>query len=100
MARPMPPGDCFAVVARSERRPMADVFAWGLRSPLPTVPVPLAAPDPDVPVALGPAMALAYDRGRLGRRCRYSAPPPGPLGDDDARWAAEVAAHAARSRTA
>jgi hypothetical protein len=43
MARPLPPGDYYGFVARSERRPDCDVYAWTVRDPLPSLPIPLAA---------------------------------------------------------
>ncbi|MHB1562069.1 MAG: DUF4058 family protein [Isosphaeraceae bacterium] len=40
-------GHYMAIVARAERRPDADVYSWPLRHPLPVLPIPLRAPDPD-----------------------------------------------------
>ena len=54
MERALPPGDYFALVARAERRPDCDVFAWTVRDPLPTIPIPLLAPDPEIVVDLAP----------------------------------------------
>src|SRR5262245_54457973 len=48
MARPLPPGDCYAFVAREGRRPDCEVYAWTIRNPLPILPVPLLPPDADV----------------------------------------------------
>lgn len=89
MERRLPPGDCFAVVARAERRPDAEVYAWSVRRRLPTIPVPLRAPDPDVPLDLARAYAFAYDRGGYGRVMSYDQPLPKgfPLSPDDRAWA-------------
>jgi len=48
MKKPMPAGDYFALVARAERRPDCDVYAWSIRQPLPTIPIPLNVPDSDL----------------------------------------------------
>jgi hypothetical protein len=88
--KPLPRGDYYAVVARDEKRPNADVYAWTLRDPLPEIPVPLKSPDPDVHLALGKVFATAYERGRYARRLRYQSPPPVQLGDLNASWASEL----------
>ncbi|WP_169977178.1 DUF4058 family protein [Tautonia rosea] len=89
MAAPMPPGNFFAVVARSERRPDAEVYAWSIRRGLPPIPIPLRPPDPDVRLDLASVYATAYDRGRYARRLDYSAALSLPLADPDQQWAAE-----------
>jgi hypothetical protein len=91
MRRPLPPGDFYVIVSRSERRPQADVFAWALRDPLPTIPIPLRAPDPDILVDLGGIFNVAYDRGRYARALRYDQPLSLPLNSDDRRWAQKQA---------
>ncbi len=92
MERRLPTGDCFAIVARAERRPDAEVYAWSVRRRLPTIPVPLRAPDPDVPLDLARAYALAYDRGGYGRVMTYDQPLPKgfPLSPDDRAWAEAI----------
>jgi hypothetical protein len=53
MARKLPPGDYYAIVARASQRPDAQVYAWTIRQPLPTIPIPLRTPDADVMLNLG-----------------------------------------------
>jgi hypothetical protein len=91
MERPLPLGDYFALVARAERRPDCDVFAWTIRDALPTIPIPLLPPDRDVHVALGPPFAAVYERARYARSIDYSAPLTTPLTPDDRSWAEELA---------
>lgn len=86
MRRPLPPGHAYAIVSRAERRPDAEVYAWSLRDPLPTIPIPLAAPDPDIPLNLAPAFAMAYRRGRYGRILRYDQPLRADLDAEDVAW--------------
>jgi hypothetical protein len=86
MDGPLPPGDFYAFVSRSERRPDCDVYAWGMRQPLPRLPVPLKAPDPDVWFDLGAVFATAYERGRYARWLEYGKPPRVPIRDEDRQW--------------
>ena len=86
MKRPLPAGDAYAIVSRSERRPDSEVYMWTLRDGLPTIPIPLDAPDPDIPLDLAPAFATAYRRGRYARVLRYQEPYPIPLAAADRDW--------------
>ena len=92
---PLPAGDYFALLSRVERRPICDVYAWGLRDRLPRVPVPLRAPDADVAADLGELFSATYDRGGFGRRLRYSGELSLPLSAGDKAWSTGQA----RSRT-
>ncbi len=92
--KPMPPGDYYALVARAQRRPNCDVYAWSIRQPLPTIPIPLKVGDPDVRLNLVDSFALAYQRGRYGRTIDYSRPLDLPLDPEDRAWAEQIAAPA------
>jgi hypothetical protein len=85
----LPRGDYYALVARGPTMPRCAVYAWTIRMPLPTLPIPLRAPDPDVPLDLAAIVALAYDRGRYARSIDYQAPLNVPLGPEDRAWAEE-----------
>jgi hypothetical protein len=89
MAKPLPPGDFYAVVGRISKTGNAEVYAWTIRDVLPTVPIPLRAPDPDVPLDLRKAFDLAYDRSLYPRLLRYGKPLPDtlPLSPTDREWA-------------
>lgn len=87
MAEPLPPGDFFALVSRSEERPESDVYAWTIRDALPTIPIPLLRPDPDVPLDLAAGFAAAYDRGRFASLIDYSVPPTTIKKPADRAWA-------------
>lgn len=86
---PLPAGDYFAFVAHAARRTECDYWAWDLPDPLPTIPIPLLAPDPDVPIDLGKLVTKAYERGRFGREIDYAAPPPVTLDEERMRWVAQ-----------
>jgi hypothetical protein len=87
LSKPLPPGDYYVNVFRGDRKPDVDVFTWKLRDKLPTVPIPLRAPDKDVPLNLGEALRTAYERGRYDRKLRYERPLDPPLAGADADWA-------------
>jgi hypothetical protein len=83
------------VVARAERRPDCDVFAWTVRDSLPVIPIPLLPPDSDILVDLAPPLASVYERGRYARLIKYHAPLDLPLAPEDRAWAEELARTAA-----
>jgi hypothetical protein len=95
-ARPLPKGDYFALLSRAERRPICDVFAWPIRWPLPKLPVPLMAPDPDVVLDLQAVFSTAYERGRYEAALPYDQPPPSPPSEADRGWFDERRAAARR----
>jgi hypothetical protein len=67
----------------------SQVEVWPIKLPdtLPVVPVPLRSPDPDVPLALSPALAAIYDEAVYELSVDYSQPPPPPdLSVKDAAW--------------
>ena len=67
----------------------AVAHAWPLRleERLPTVPVPLRDPDPDVSLELAPALAAIYDEAAYELSVDYSQPPPPPaLSAEDTAW--------------
>jgi hypothetical protein len=91
MKRPMPPAGYYALVARAERRPDCEVYALSVRRPLPTIPIPLKAPDPEVGLDLARVFALAYERGRYARTIDYGRSLDLPLLPEDSVWAAQLA---------
>jgi hypothetical protein len=86
MQKPLPPGDGYYTVSRFEQRPDSQVYAWPMSHPLPTLPVPLRAPDPDLLINLGEVYSTAYDRGRFQRRIDYRGPTPPQLSTDEIPW--------------
>lgn len=68
-------------------RPNGRAWPVRLQDPLPVVGVPLRAPDPDAPLDLGRALALAYDRAAYDATVNYAADPTPPLEPGLAVWA-------------
>jgi hypothetical protein len=93
--RPMPMGKFLkagyyhAIVARASSRPNSDVYAWTIRHALPPIPIPLRAPDADVPLDLAQAFDLTYRLGRFDRIVRHGSLLPShlPLTSADREWA-------------
>jgi len=93
--RPTPLGESLpahhyrATVARSADRPAAQVYAWTIRHPLPSLPIPLRPPDPDTLLDLGAAFEMTYRLGRFGRIVRHGTQLSEnlPLGAADREWA-------------
>jgi hypothetical protein len=83
---PFPDGHYFAVVSRAGSRPDAQVYAWTVRDPLPTVPIPLRSPDADFHCDLSEVFRLAYERGRYQRTIDYSQSDRLTLGEADRSW--------------
>ena len=92
MADPIPPTDYCVLVSRADRRPMTDAWAVSVRNRLPTIPVPLLPGDVDAPLDLQQALSVMYDAWAYDLELDYTRPPPVPLADDDAAWAADLLA--------
>jgi hypothetical protein len=91
MQRPLPPGDFFAIVARWEQRPDCQVYSWTLRHPLPILPIPLKAPDPDLAINLAEVYRTTFDRGRYAPSIDDRAPLDLPFLPEDRDWAEQAA---------
>jgi hypothetical protein len=94
MKKPIPTGDYHAPVALAQQRPDCDVYAWSIREPLPTIPIPLKLLDSDVKLNVGDPFALAFQRGRYARTIDYSRPLDLPLEPKDKSRAEQIAASA------
>jgi hypothetical protein len=76
---PLPPAPYYVTLARADNRPYVDVWAIQLEARLPVLPVPLLAPDPNVPLDLGAIVQAVYERGGYPTRLDYRQPVPPPL---------------------
>src|SRR5262249_56509664 len=96
MGEALPPSDFYALVSRSEERPASEVYAWTIRDPLPTIPIPLLAPDPDVVLDLGALFATAYKRGHYAGSIDYTTPLVIVKTPEDRAWAEQIARRSRR----
>lgn len=74
-------------VNRWPRRQQFALYPRHLRDRLPKIKVPLADPDPDVPLDIQAALGQVYSEGRYYRRVRYHEPCEPPLESADQQWA-------------
>jgi len=89
---PLPDADYFAFVARADQRPRCEVYPWLLPQLLPTIPIPLQDPDPDINLDLGALWNHAFTRGRYDEVLRYSAGPPAFVRPADRDWVSSIVA--------
>src|SRR5215813_2255991 len=83
---PLPPAHYLVMVCKAGERPRSSVWPINVRQPLPTIPIPLLAPDPPVPLDIGQALRTAYERARYDLRVDYGKPPRPPLSPADIAW--------------
>jgi hypothetical protein len=89
LARPatLPAVPYFVFLSRAERWPEIAIWPCALHVPLPTVPVPLRSPDPDVALPLTDLVQQVYRSARYDLQVDYREPPPPPeLAAEDAAW--------------
>jgi hypothetical protein len=89
MGDPLPSGDYYAIISRSYRRPFCEVYAWTLRDPMPTIPVPLLKGDPDAVLNLQEIFTTVYERAGYDYSLDYTRPLEPPLRPEDADWVEE-----------
>jgi hypothetical protein len=89
MLDPWPDSPYTFLVARSGGRGRCRVRAAYSLRPLPLVLVPLARPDPDVPLNLQPLIETLYMRSRYKRSIDYHRPLTPPLTAEENAWLAQ-----------
>jgi hypothetical protein len=85
-------GAYYVLVSRASEFPNAALWPFGVRDPLPPVPVPLDPDDAFVSLDLKPCLDRAYDEGRYADELPYARPPTPPLREPDATWARQLLA--------
>jgi hypothetical protein len=91
-----PASDYRIAVSRVLQRPTVEIWPFGLRDPIPIVPVPLKAGDPELPIDLKAVLDSVYDGGR-SELTIYEDPPEPPLSRRDAAWAKKLLTSASSS---
>ena len=87
MQEELPEAPYFVFLSRAGRRPLTEVWPIALEDPLPTVPVPLASGDFDVPLDLQQALQEVYDLLGFDLAINYAQPPEIPLTAEQWQWA-------------
>ncbi len=81
------PGSPYALlIARASHVPLCRVLRPHFRTRLPTIPVPLLKPDPDISLDLQPMIDAAYARSKYYRNIDSMRPLLPPLNAEDAAW--------------
>lgn len=89
-------GDYRIFIRRVEKGRKALVYAFSVRNPIPTFPLPLLPDDQEPIIDLGALLHDVYDRARYRLVINYNKPPTPTLSEADAAWAADCLAKAAR----
>lgn len=77
-------GDYRILICRGERRPTGELYAFGLRQPIPPVPIPLMLGEVEPILELQPLLDRVYEKGRYYLAIDYTQP---PLSEEDTWWA-------------
>lgn len=78
------------IVSRAKNRPRADVYLFGVRDPIPDIPIPLRPGENEPVLPLNQLLHNLYDLTAYDLAIDYSRPPEPPLSDEDREWAAEL----------
>lgn len=86
MLDPLPDSPYYLLVARELTAPLCRVWRAFFDRPLPTIPIPLSHPDPDIPLALQPMVDAVYERSRYADDISYARPLTPPLTQGQTAW--------------
>ena len=78
------------VVSRSEERPKADIYLFGIREAIPDFPIPLRPGEEEPILPLNQILHEIYKQGFYHLAIDYQQPPEPPLLDEDAEWVAKL----------
>ncbi len=90
--RPMPfespyeNSDYRIMISRASRRPVAEMYAFDVREPIPHVAIPLDPGAAEPVVDLGALLQKVYDRRNFAGRIDYTRAPEPPLSAEKAAW--------------
>jgi hypothetical protein len=90
MQGPWPESPYTLLVARARQQFRCEVWPAYFHLPVPAIPIPLAAPDADVPLALQPLLEGIYTRLRYGESIDYGKPLAPPATSAEKGWLNEV----------
>lgn len=86
MLDPWPEAPYTLMVARAHGVQNCRVWSGHFQRPLPSIPVPLAKPDPDIMLDLQPMIDAIYKRSRYARSIDYTRPLDPPLSPKETAW--------------
>ena len=88
--KPVPKSYYRILVRRGWEGNKGIVYAFGLRHPIPEIPVPLRQGEKEAKLNLNPLLSDIYDRARYHLRLNYRQPPDPPLPPDDLAWVQKI----------
>jgi hypothetical protein len=86
MLDPWPDSPYTVLVARARKYDMCQVWPVYFQMPSPSILVPLAKPDPDIPLRLQPMIDVIYQRSRYERSINYGKALTPPLHAAESGW--------------
>lgn len=75
------------LICRGDQRPVADLYAFNLRQPIPAIPIPLLPGEEEPVLELQKLLNYVYERGRYHLAIDYTQPPQPALSEKAAEWA-------------
>lgn len=94
-----PASPYYLLVARSSEAPRCVVWPGHSLRPLPVIPVPLLAPDPDVSLDFQPMVQAIYTRSHYEQDIDYHDTNTVRLNQDETKWLASALRKSGRSRS-
>ena len=79
-------GMYYYLVCRADEMPKGDLWTFGVRDPLPELPIPLRGEEA-TSLNLRACLDRACEEARYGEEIDYTQPPQPKLNEGDARWA-------------
>jgi hypothetical protein len=86
MLDPWPDSPYTLMVVRAKKYRLCRVWRAHFQQPIPAIPVPLAKPDPEIPLDLQPMIDSIYQVSRYGRSIDYAQPLTPTLAPEEAAW--------------
>ena len=94
---PPPASDYRILICRPKRNPSADLFRFSIRTPIPTISIPLLPGDAEPDLELNDILHALYERAGYDLSIDYQQPPQPRLRKEDKSWASTILAQAADS---
>jgi hypothetical protein len=85
-----PSAPYYAFLTRAQQRDKVEIWPMALEEPLPTLPVPLRAPDQDAPLNLQTVLITVYHQARYDLSIDYTHAPNPTLKGEHATWAQDL----------
>jgi Protein of unknown function (DUF4058) len=86
------------LISRGDSRPRARLLAFGVRQPIPVIPIPLLPKDPKPTLDLNTVLHALYERARFDLQLDYANLPVPPLDEKDAAWARAIVSPKSRRK--